>query len=106
MRPGGPGLVVMALAFLSGARRSTSQQSTPIKGGKFDRVGDDSTGSLGRINPWLSACDLAQPNSAPDLQVLTTNSNNDSMPLSSRIVISTLEMHQLGSAKKQMFCFC
>lgn len=26
-------------------------------------------GALARINPWLSACDLAQPNTAPDLQV-------------------------------------
>lgn len=29
----------------------------------------DSTSSLTRINPWLSACDLAQPSTAPDLQV-------------------------------------
>ena len=72
MRPGGPGLVVMALAFISGARRGTSQQSTPAKGGKLEDVGDDSTGSLARVNPWLSACDLAQPNIAPDLQVNTS----------------------------------
>lgn len=28
-------------------------------------------GALARINPWLSACDLAQPSTAPDLQVRT-----------------------------------
>lgn len=71
MRPG-PGLVVMALAFISGARRGTSQQhsssaaSSSNKLGKFE---EDNTEALSRINPWLSACDLAQPNTAPDLQV-------------------------------------
>lgn len=70
MRPG-PGLVVMALAFISGARRGTSQQhsssaaSSSNKLGKFE---EDNTEALSRINPWLSACDLAQPNTAPDLQ--------------------------------------
>lgn len=29
-------------------------------------------GALARINPWLSACDLAQPSTAPDLQVQRT----------------------------------
>ncbi|KAL5286559.1 hypothetical protein ACFFRR_007906 [Megaselia abdita] len=28
----------------------------------------DSGSSLSRVNPWISACDLAQPSSAPDLQ--------------------------------------
>lgn len=71
MRPG-PGLVVMALAFISGARRGTSQKSGPSQGGILDNVsGDDNTGTLARVNPWLSACDLAQPNTAPDLQVST-----------------------------------
>ncbi|GAB0086270.1 uncharacterized protein DMENIID0001_002930 [Sergentomyia squamirostris] len=68
MRPG-PGLVVMALAFISGARRGTTQQlNSPSLAGKLGKGGDDGTGALSRINPWLSACDLAQPNSAPDLQ--------------------------------------
>lgn len=31
----------------------------------------DSGSSLSRVNPWISACDLAQPSSAPDLQVRT-----------------------------------
>lgn len=70
MRPG-PGLVVMALAFISGARRGTSQLSGPRQGGFATAAGDDDTGTLARINPWLSACDLAQPSSAPDLQVPT-----------------------------------
>lgn len=71
MRPG-PGLVVMALAFISGARRGTTQQlDSPSLAGKLGKGGDDSTGALTQINPWLSACDLAQPNSAPDLQVHT-----------------------------------
>uniref|UniRef100_A0A182Q1H2 Uncharacterized protein n=1 Tax=Anopheles farauti TaxID=69004 RepID=A0A182Q1H2_9DIPT len=78
MRPG-PGLVVMALAFISGARRGTGQQSSSAsQSGKLGKVGEDNTGGAGgggvgggaltRINPWLSACDLEQPNSAPDLQ--------------------------------------
>lgn len=32
----------------------------------------DSGSSLSRVNPWISACDLAQPSSAPDLQVRIT----------------------------------
>uniref|UniRef100_A0A182N9E4 Uncharacterized protein n=1 Tax=Anopheles dirus TaxID=7168 RepID=A0A182N9E4_9DIPT len=82
MRPG-PGLVVMALAFISGARRGTGQQSSSAsQSGKLGKVGEDNTGgggeggsggvgggALTRINPWLSACDLEQPNSAPDLQI-------------------------------------
>uniref|UniRef100_A0A182JII8 Uncharacterized protein n=1 Tax=Anopheles atroparvus TaxID=41427 RepID=A0A182JII8_ANOAO len=71
MRPG-PGLVVMALAFISGARRGTGQQSSSAsQSGKLGKFGEDNTagdGALARINPWLSACDLEQPNSAPDLQ--------------------------------------
>lgn len=70
MRPG-PGLVVMALAFISGARRGTSQQSSASQGSKLGKFEEDNTEALSRINPWLSACDLAQPNSAPDLQVPT-----------------------------------
>lgn len=67
MRPG-PGLVVMALAFISGARLGTSQQSSASQGSKLGKFEEDNTEALSRINPWLSACDLAQPNSAPDLQ--------------------------------------
>jgi hypothetical protein len=64
MRPG-PGLVVMALAFISGARRGSA-----IKGGSdWSSYKDSQEESLPKINPWLSACDLAQP--SPDiLQVL------------------------------------
>uniref|UniRef100_A0A182FEG2 Uncharacterized protein n=1 Tax=Anopheles albimanus TaxID=7167 RepID=A0A182FEG2_ANOAL len=95
MRPG-PGLVVMALAFISGARRGTGLQSGSSSsssaiasgklGGKFgedntaagaaaaaaaaEGVGGGGRGGLARINPWLSACDL-EPNSAPDLQITT-----------------------------------
>uniref|UniRef100_A0A182T201 Uncharacterized protein n=1 Tax=Anopheles maculatus TaxID=74869 RepID=A0A182T201_9DIPT len=73
MRPG-PGLVVMALAFISGARQGTGlQSSSASQSGKLGIVGEDNTGeggALSRINPWLSACDLEQPNSAPDLQVI------------------------------------
>lgn len=65
MRPG-LGLVVMALAFFSGTRTGTSQSSAPIKG----KLGKFYDSSLTQINPWLSACDLAQPNTAPDLQVI------------------------------------
>lgn len=64
----GPGLVVMALAFISVARRGISQ-NIPNQGNKLGKVGDENAGSLARVNPWLSACDLAQPNTAPDLQV-------------------------------------
>uniref|UniRef100_A0A182XPL7 Secreted protein n=1 Tax=Anopheles quadriannulatus TaxID=34691 RepID=A0A182XPL7_ANOQN len=77
MRPG-PGLVVMALAFISGARRGTGQQnSSASQSGRVGIVGEDNTGAGGaltRINPWLSACDLEQPNSAPDLQVSSSSS--------------------------------
>lgn len=58
----------MALAFISGARRGTSQQSSASQGSKLGKFEEDNTEALSRINPWLSACDLAQPNSAPDLQ--------------------------------------
>lgn len=78
MRPG-PGLVVMALAFISGARRGTGQQSSSAsQSGKLGKFGEDNTegdGALARINPWLSACDLEQPNSAPDLQVPNISPN-------------------------------
>jgi hypothetical protein len=60
MRPG-PGLVVMALAFISGARRGSA-----IKGGSdWSSDKDSQEESLPKINPWLSACDLAQP--SPDI---------------------------------------
>lgn len=69
MRPG-PGLVVMALAFISGARRSTSQQSNPTIGSNSNLPKEEQTGFLAHINPWLSACDVANPITAPDLQVM------------------------------------
>jgi hypothetical protein len=64
MRPG-PGLVVMALAFISGARRGSATK----EGSGWSSYKDNQDEPLPKINPWLSACDLAQPNSAPDLQV-------------------------------------
>jgi hypothetical protein len=83
MRPG-PRLVVMvALAFFSGAQSSTNQQQSQssIRGkllsnrdesARYDETSPAtaSTSLLSNINPWLSACDLAQPNTAPDLQVI------------------------------------
>lgn len=76
MRPG-PGLVVMALVFISGARRSTSQQSNPTTIGNSNSVtkndngdGGEQIGFLAQLNPWLSACDVANPKTAPDLQVI------------------------------------
>ena len=79
MRPG-PGLVVMALAFISGARRGTNCQQISASQGSLSTtqtensklgnlVTDNTKGALTVINPWLSACDLEQPNLAPDLQV-------------------------------------
>ncbi|XP_055315527.1 uncharacterized protein LOC129575665 [Sitodiplosis mosellana] len=67
MRPG-PGLVVMALAFISGARRSTSQQSNPTIERNSNLPKEEQTGFLAQLNPWLSACDVANPITAPDLQ--------------------------------------
>ncbi|CAG9807667.1 unnamed protein product [Chironomus riparius] len=79
MRPG-PRLVVMvALAFISGAQSSTNQQqressnrgkllSKRDESAKYETSQQTSTSFLSNINPWLSACDLAQPNTAPDLQ--------------------------------------
>lgn len=72
MRPG-PGLVVMALVFISGARRSTSQQSNPTTIGNSNSVTKNDGGAIGflaQLNPWLSACDVANPKTAPDLQVM------------------------------------
>ena len=81
MRPG-PRLVVMvALAFISGAQSSTNQQqressnrgkllSKRDESAKYETSQQTSTSFLSNINPWLSACDLAQPNTAPDLQVI------------------------------------
>lgn len=82
MRPG-PRLVVMvALAFISGAQSSTNQQQSQssIRGkllskrdesAKYDETSPAAfTSLLSKINPWLSACDLAQPSTAPDLQVI------------------------------------
>lgn len=124
MRPG-PRLVVMALAFISGAQRGTTtthnsanyynynnnnnknnhnsninsnnnnnnnrQQQQEISskfvggsggsgsGGSGSHAQNeivkffDDQGPLARINPWLSACDLAQNRKSPDLQVSTNS---------------------------------
>lgn len=69
MRPGSA-LVVMALAFILGARRSTSQQSSPQNDRKSDLPNTERTGFLANLNPWLSACDIANPQTATDLQVI------------------------------------
>uniref|UniRef100_A0A182TK51 Uncharacterized protein n=1 Tax=Anopheles melas TaxID=34690 RepID=A0A182TK51_9DIPT len=93
MRPG-PGLVVMALAFISGARRGTGQQSSSAsQSGRLGIVGEDNTGAGGaltRINPWLSACDLEQPNSAPDLQTKTAFTFNRYVSIYSNLHASKL----------------
>lgn len=98
MRPG-PRLVVMvALAFILGAQSSTDQQQSQNNLQQISNI-DSSNGKgkllskrdesareneassaataaalffdsiLSKVNPWLSACDLAQPKTAPDLQV-------------------------------------
>jgi hypothetical protein len=90
---------MVALAFISGAQSSTNQQQSQISSirGKLLSKRDESarkyfdhetspaafTSLLSKINPWLSACDLAQPNSAPDLQVI----NQTFFSLSSFLVI-------------------
>lgn len=76
MRPG-PGMVVMALAFISVARRGgTTQSNIPNFKTDSDLLQDNEAGYLAQINPWLSACDVANPIKAPDLQVnIYINSN-------------------------------
>lgn len=88
MRPG-PRLVVImvALAFILGAQSSTNQQQSQSSNrGKLLSKRDESArheetspaafkSLLSKINPWLSACDLAQPNTAPDLQVINQTTN-------------------------------
>jgi hypothetical protein len=82
---------MVALAFISGAQSSTNNQQqrenhnpfNSIERGKllskresanYETSQASSTSSfLFKINPWLSACDLAQPKTAPDLQVSQTN---------------------------------
>lgn len=57
--------------------------------------------SLARINPWLSACDLAQPASAPDLQGQCAREEDTPLPvISSRDSdrISTATSEQLDQA--------
>jgi hypothetical protein len=80
---------MVALAFISGAQSSTNQQqressssnyinnnskgkllSKRDESAKYDTSQHTFTSFLSNINPWLSACDLAQPNTAPDLQVI------------------------------------
>lgn len=73
---------MVALAFISGAQSSTNQQQSQnsIRGkllsnrdesARYDETSPAAfTSLLSNINPWLSACDLAQPNTAPDLQVI------------------------------------
>ena len=76
---------MVALAFISGAQSSTTnsqhhhQQSSISSSSsrgkllsKRESSYDTASSLLSNINPWLSACDLAQPNlnSAPDLQVI------------------------------------
>jgi hypothetical protein len=74
---------MVALAFISGAQSSTNNQQqrenhNPFRGellskresANYETSQASSTSSfLFKINPWLSACDLAHPKTAPDLQV-------------------------------------
>lgn len=78
---------MVALAFISGAQSSTNQQQSQssIRGkllskrdesAKYDQTSPAAfTSLLSNINPWLSACDLAQPSTAPDLQVINQSIN-------------------------------
>jgi hypothetical protein len=73
---------MVALAFISGAQSSTNQQQSQSSSNRGKLYRDESarndetspatafTSLLSKINPWLSACDLAQPSTAPDLQVI------------------------------------
>uniref|UniRef100_A0A336MBI0 CSON014744 protein n=1 Tax=Culicoides sonorensis TaxID=179676 RepID=A0A336MBI0_CULSO len=81
MRPG-PRLVVMALAFISGAQRGTTNTHNSanykdklVGRNNFNNINDivkydDDRGPLVHVNPWLSACDLAPHRKSPDLQYL------------------------------------
>lgn len=71
---------MVALAFISGAQSSTNHnQQQSIRGkllskrdgsARYDETSPAAfTSLLSKVNPWLSACDLAQPKQAPDLQV-------------------------------------
>lgn len=80
-------MIMVALAFILGAQSSTNQQQSQSSNrGKLLSKRDESarheetspaafTSLLSKINPWLSACDLAQPNTAPDLQVINQTTN-------------------------------
>lgn len=53
-------------------KRSDRGAPPPVAANQLKAADDDrgiSGGALGRINPWLSACDLAQSSTVPDLQV-------------------------------------
>jgi hypothetical protein len=86
---------MVALAFILGAQSSTNQQQSQnnlkqiISKGKLLSKRDESAkhdeassseqafaSLLSKVNPWLSACDLAQPSTAPDLQVIYIYSFN------------------------------
>ncbi|CRK95046.1 CLUMA_CG008529, isoform A [Clunio marinus] len=72
---------MVALAFISGAQSSTNQQqsqssfrgkllSNRDESAKYETSPAAFTSLLSKVNPWLSACDLAHPSTAPDLQGL------------------------------------
>lgn len=58
----------MALAFILGAQK-TSQKSNPTIEKNSDLPKEEQTGFLANLNPWLSACDIANPITSTDLQV-------------------------------------
>jgi hypothetical protein len=70
---------MVALAFISGAQSSTNNQQqrdlyTNVGRGKLlskreSAKYETSSLFLSNINPWLSACDLAQSKAAPGQQV-------------------------------------
>ena len=68
-----PNLVVMALAFILGFFKGTITHNSAKYNkqvGRNDIVKyEDDRDSLTRLNPWLSACDLAINRKTPDLQV-------------------------------------
>ena len=120
MRPG-PRLVVMvALAFISGAQCSTNNNKNNnqqqreshnliynnIVRGKLLSKRDESakqydtsqhasasfttSSFLSNINPWLSACDLANPKATPDLQVSII-----SFPLVTDVTASNFQLQSI-----------
>lgn len=82
---------MVALAFISGAQSSTNNQqqrennilynnivrgkllSKRDESAKYETSQESASLFLSNINPWLSACDLAQSKAAPGQQVRFVN---------------------------------